>query len=400
MSSPKQRLLTISLYRNLLRWCRDAPDASLAHLSQRVGGRAVRTSDELRLLVKHEFRQEKEDYKQDIQRALGGLQLLYSLDIQKLPKIQPRDSLLSESTRHASSTFPWEWVEAVDWLPAIDETHNTPYQPSDLPLFPLSSPLLPNGDEENKPLPLFSPLMDMPVGGMETPLKIFEPRYREMYKDILADGSKKFVVPVAHPFHAGRFARYAWLFEIVRVEDIADQTQGQIHLVAHHLVTRPVRIETIVNPADWTTQSTYLRVRGQILEDSFAAADDLDTIGKTLRELMSHKEHRMLAERMLSGLGEGSIWPVASIWVNWLQMEALDMQVKVAAAIQLQVKERLIEKVEDSTIHFAQKPYRQDLESILLEVATLIPLLLQDSPKEQCERLNSRIRSRLQSKSK
>jgi Lon protease-like protein len=341
--------------------------------------------------MKKDFRRERDDYKEGFQKALNGLQLLYSLDIQKLPKIQSP----TESKANMVVLVPRQWVDAVEWLPALDESYNIPSQPSDLPLFPLSSPLLPNGDQENQPLPLFTRLTDIPVAGLETPLKIFEPRYREMYKDILSNGSKKFVVPIAHPFDAGRFAKYAWLFEIVRIEDIADQTQGQIHLVAHHLVTRPVRIDAIVNPADWETQATYLRVQGEILEDSFVAPDDLSIIGDTLKELLFHNEHKLLAERMLSGLGEGSIWPIVWIWVNWLQMEALEMQVKIAAELQIRLKEAMIDKVEDSTIRSAQEPYRQELESLLLEVATLVPLLLQDSPKEQCERLHDRIRSRL-----
>jgi Lon protease-like protein len=392
MPTSNQKVLAIRLYRQLLKWSQKNPNLSLAHLNQRVAGLAVGNSNDLKMLVKKDFRQQKEDNKLGIQKALGGLQLIYSLDVDKLPKIHPPQSNVATAT---ASSFPKNWVDAVEWLAALEETKDLPYQPSDLPLFPLSSPLLPNGDQENQPLPLFSQLTDIPVGGLETALKIFEPRYREMYKDILSNGSKRFVVPIAHPFHAGRFAKYALLYEVVGVEDIADQTQGQVHLVAQHLVTRPVRINNIVNPDAWTTRSTYLRVQGEILEDSFGAADDLNKIGKTLRGLMSEKEHRMLVERMLSGLGEGSIWPVVSVWVNWLQMEALELQVKIAAEIQLRLDGAKVETLDDSMIHSAQEPYRDELESLLLEVATLVPLLMQDPPKEQCERLHDRIRHRL-----
>ena len=392
MPTSNEKALTIRLYRELLKWCRKNPNLSLAHLNRRVGGLEVGNSNDLKASMKKDFRREKEDYKHGIQKALGGLQLLYTLDVGKLPKMDPPES---NAAAAIGSSFPRHWVDTVEWLAALEETTSLPYQPSDLPLFPLSSPLLPNGDQENQPLPLFSQVTDIPVGGMETPLKIFEPRYREMYKDILSNGSKRFVVPVAHPFHVGRFAKYAWLYEIVRVEDIADQTRGQVHLVAQHLVTRPVRIDAIVNPDAWTTQSTYLRVQGEILDDSCNAANDLNEIEKTLRELLSEKNHRMLVERLLSGLGEGSIWPVVSIWMSWLQMEALELQVKIAAEIQLRLDGAKVEKLDDSMIHAAQEPYRDELESLLLEVATLVPLLMQDSPKEQCERLHDRIRHRL-----
>jgi len=363
----------------------------VVHLNQRVAGQAVRTSNELPDLLRKDFRRKREDNKPDLQKAVSGLQLLYSLDIEKLPKMRRSESAASTN----SSQYPVEWVDSVEWLPALEDTEELPFQQSDIPLFPLSTPLLPNGDLEGQPLPLFSPLMDIPVSGLETPLKIFEPRYREMYKDIISNGTRRFAVPMAHPFYPGRFAKYAWLYEIVRVDDIADETQGQIQLVVQHLVTRPVRIDSIVNPADWRTQSTYLRFQGEILEDSHAAAEDLKRIGETLRGLLSDKEHSMLAERMLSGLGEGSIWPVVAIWLNWLQMEALEIQVKIAAEIQLRLREAVIATVEDSTILAVQEPYRQELESLLLEVATLVPLLMQDSPKEQCDRLYDRILSRL-----
>lgn len=397
MSAPKQRLLALNLYRNLLRWCRQTPsNLSLVHLNQKIDGVPVETSDDLYRSLRKSFRRENETVvKQGLQQALDGLRLLHSIDPEKLPAKQSTE--LCDTNHHSTlASFPRDWVEAVEWLPKMEEMKDKPYRPSDLPLFPLSSPVMPMGDQDDSPLPLFSHLTDIPVSGMETPLKIFEPRYREMYKDVLSNGSKQFVVPVAHPYHAGRYAKYGWLYQIVRVEDVADQTQGQIHLVAHHLVTHPIRIDTIVNPKDWVTQSTYLRVQGEVLDETYADSEDLNKIAKTLRELLSNnKEYSSIAGRLLSGLVEGSIWSLVSVWVNWLQMEALEMQVKIAADIQQEAKQTGKETVDNAMIVSKQAPYHDELESLLLEISTLIPLLLQESPKQQCERMLNRIRSRL-----
>lgn len=395
----KNRLLVRSLYRNLLKWCRETPsNLSLSHLSHPVDGTLVKTSDDLRQSVRRSFRRENSDVKQDIRKALDGLRLLHSLDRKTLPPLHHDAEEKYGDVSDISSTCssPKDWVDAVEWLPLIDEMKDQPYQPSDLPLFPLSSPLIPNGDSDDQPLPLYSYINDVPVHGMETPLRIFESRYRELYKDVLSNGSRRFVVPVAHPYHAGRFARYGWLYEIMQVEDVADQTRGQIHLVAHHLVTFPVRIDTIVNPTDWTTKTTYLRIQGEVLDEKpFARREDLNEISVTLQELMSKQKHYVLATRLFSGLTEDGIWGLASVWVNWLQMEALELQVKIAADIKQQTDKMGTEVVNSHMIQSIQAPFREELESLLTEASTLVPLLLQESPKEQCERMHNRIKSRL-----
>lgn len=404
MTTSKQQKLVVNLYRHLLKRCREIPtNRDLSHLHQRVENVPIGTSKDLRQALQQSFHKSHVGSKEHVQKALEGLRLLLSLDIDKLPILQLVDvgaidapSSKATSTAVVMSTHSKDWLEAVDWLPRMEDLKDRPYRPSDLPLFPMGGPLMPLRDLEGYPLPLFSQLTDIPVAGMEIPLKIFEPRYREMYKDVLSNGSKRFVVPVSHPYHAGRFARYGWIFEIVRVEDVADQTQGQIHLLAHHLVTRAVRIDTIVNPSDWATQSTYLRIQGEILEDTFAEMEDLNDIARTLRDLSaSNNAYSSLAGRLLSGLAEGSIWSLVSIWMDWLQMEIIEIQVKIAAEIQMQAKLVGTGAVDTAMIQSAQAPFQEKLESLLMETSTLVPLLINESPKEQCARMHNRIRNRL-----
>lgn len=287
-------------------------------------------------------------------------------------------------------------------------------------------------------LPLFTQFSDVPVPGMEIPLRIFEPRYRQMYQDLLSSyhptgnssitpSPRRFIVPFAHPHHAGQFATHGWLYEIVRVQDVADETNGRFQLVCHHVVTKPVKIHSIVNPTDFHTKFTYLRARAEIIEEGHLieannvpdSGADLQPLEDLLRQLQRKvdssssslaimtESDRLLIDRLLTALGEGSIWPVVHVWVSNLQMQILQLQVKIAAIIQLQAQNEASKqrgeqeeevkgvKMTAEMIMSAQEPHKVELESMLLEVSTLVPMLLQDgSHHAQCQRMCQRIRER------
>jgi Lon protease-like protein len=117
-------------------------------------------------------------------------------------------------------------------------------------------------------LPLF------PLGGFvytpntEHVLNIFEPRYRQMYTDILMNGSKRFVVTTSHPTQSGRFAQTGVLFELQDLREVSGETQDRVKYICNHKVTGRVTINKILNPEAWTTRETYLKVEGIILDDS------------------------------------------------------------------------------------------------------------------------------------
>jgi hypothetical protein len=97
-------------------------------------------------------------------------------------------------------------VESVSWLPSVE-----------------SGLVEQEKKDEAAVLPLF------PLGGIvytpnsEHILNIFEPRYREMYTDILMDGTKRFVVAMSHPNEAGRFASTGVLFELQDLKEVSEQ---------------------------------------------------------------------------------------------------------------------------------------------------------------------------------
>jgi Lon protease-like protein len=399
MPTPNQKLLIRNLYRNLHRWSRVTPqDVSLAHLDHWVGGRLIDNPNTLQQSIRQVFRDDNGDTKQRIQKAMEGIKILNTLRVDDLPTSsttttqQALPTSSTTTTRHTSSTQ--NSLNSVQWLPPMSEMQDSPFLPSYIPLFPLSGPLLPQSDNTNI-LPLFSMLSELPMAGMEIPLNIFEPRYIKMYQDMLKRGSKKFVVPFAHPHQSGQFAKFGWLYEIVQVEDVADQTNGQISLLCNHLVTKPVRIDSVVNPSDWSTQLTYLQVEGEILEEKFVEAEDLKEIEVLLRSLNAAEHRPNLIRNLLTSLGEANIWSLVHIWISALQMQVTELQVQIVATIQEQAKSG---EVNDIIIQAAQEPHRQELESLLMEIGTLVPLLLQESPKERCQRMLERFQERLEKK--
>jgi Lon protease-like protein len=152
-------------------------------------------------------------------------------------------------------------VDSVSWLPsvvgkpAVDTTTTTA----------ATTP------EDAKLLPLF------PLGGIvytpnsEHVLNIFEPRYREMYTDILMNGTKRFVVSMSHPTEPGRFAQTGVLFELLDLKEVSEQTKDQIKYICSHKVTGRVKLHRVLNPEAWENRDTYLRVEGTLLSD-----DDVD----------------------------------------------------------------------------------------------------------------------------
>jgi Lon protease-like protein len=376
-------------------------------------GERIDSPQSLLVFLRESFRKAEEqssDPKGRIQKALEGLQFLNALDLDEIPMTATTRMDVATTTVQstASSSNPLEWLNSVEWLSPLStmETDSTVDASIHLPLFPHSSPLLPKNDDDDHDdwLPLFSQFSDVPLAGMEIGLQIFEPRYRQLYQDVLSNGSKQLVVPFAHPHVRGQFAKYAWLYEIVRVQDIADETNGQVALWCQHLVTKPVRIDSIVNPSDWKTQFTYLRVQAQVLEEE----EDENGVGmpehrheleqglqSLLKRTTQQQDHSDLILKLLMALGEGNLWSVVHVWIAHLQMRVLDLQVQIAAEIQRSNKPQ--QEVDRDMIHKAQAPHRDELDSLLMELSTLVPLLLQEAqPKEQYQRLLQRIRDRLQ----
>lgn len=148
-----------------------------------------------------------------------------------------------------------EGIDSVSWLPTV----------KGVKAVAASSDATHPGAEL---IPLF------PLGGIVyTPnsqhvLNIFEPRYREMYSDILMNGTKRFAVAMSHPTESGRFAEMAVLFELEDLKEVSERTADQIKYICNHRVTGRVKLHRILNPQDWESRKTYLRAEGTVIDDS------------------------------------------------------------------------------------------------------------------------------------
>ena len=154
-------------------------------------------------------------------------------------------------------------VESVSWLPTVIGANGPTKAMGEVGA---------DGDV----LPLF------PLGGIvytpnsEHILNIFEPRYRQMYNDILMNGTKRFVVCMSHPSEEGRFAQMGVLFQLEDLKEVSEQTADQIKYICNHKVVGRVKLDRVLNPEVWTSRDTYLRVEGKIIDDIGDLDDDAE----------------------------------------------------------------------------------------------------------------------------
>lgn len=146
-----------------------------------------------------------------------------------------------------------EGVDSISWLPPLSSSSAS------------SSPT--SVKEGSEILPFF------PLGGIvytpnsEHVLNIFEPRYRQMYNDILMNGSKRFVVAMSHPEKPGTFAETGVIFYLDDLKEVSEETGDQIKYICNHRVTKRVKLHKILNPDAWQSRETYLKVEANILDE-------------------------------------------------------------------------------------------------------------------------------------
>ena len=236
-------------------------------------------------------------------------------------------------------------IDSVVWLPSVVESSA------------VNSPS-PNS-EDTELLPLF------PLGGIvytpnsEHILNIFEPRYRQMYNDILMNGTRRFVVSMSHPSEPGRFAQTGVLFELKDLKEVSEQTKDQIKYICSHKVTRRVKLHRVLNPEAWKARDTYLRVEGTILPDDdsssnsgnnsesnkndvygFLAAAMSDPQEKSLRKAFAglvdiqyelEEDVRFTRASVLTlavkpGSGDDGLWQTIRLWQSFVDQRLMSRQ--------------------------------------------------------------------------
>jgi len=227
--------------------------------------------------------------------------------------------------------------------------------------------------EGSEILPLF------PLGGFvytpntEHVLNIFEPRYRQMYTDILMNGTKRFVVVTSHPTEKGRFAQTGVLFELEDLKEVSEQTKDQIKYICNHKVTGRVTIHRVLNPEAWETRDTYLKIEGTIHDDSGKSAsesdenpkggdvygavveaattkeeNDLKSVFKELVDLQHELEEDVRFTKAASkslavkdGAGEDGLWQTIRLWQSFVEQRLMARQNELQQEFQEKLKDFL-----------------------------------------------------------
>lgn len=146
-------------------------------------------------------------------------------------------------------------VDSVSWLPSLIQNQSSASSQTS------SS----SSSSKTEILPFF------PLGGIvytpnsEHVLNIFEPRYRQMYTDILMNGSKRFVVSMSHPNKDATFAQTGVIFYLEDLKEVSELTDDQVKYICNHKVMNRVTLKRVLNPEVWRTRETYLKVECEII---------------------------------------------------------------------------------------------------------------------------------------
>jgi len=210
----------------------------------------------------------------------------------------------------------------VRYLPSLD--------------FSLAEDLVPA--EGTSTLPCF------PLGGhayvpnTEQVLNIFEPRYRQMYSDILLSGGRRFVVPQISEDELGgvRLSEVGVVFYLDDLKEVSEQTDDRVKYICSHTVISRVRIKKVLNPPAFVDRSTYLRVEVEEMVDTDADEDASELEEKTTEMLVGLASLQMKAQESVRFKKEAletqnvtrgaGFWQTTSVWQNYMTSRAQQRQ--------------------------------------------------------------------------
>ena len=209
-------------------------------------------------------------------------------------------------------------IESISWLPSLSDRSSPSSEEGTSEEEPISITRI---RKDSRIMPLFPMGSEIFTPHSDHSLSIFEPRYVEMYDYLmdsdLSDGKPEFVVAMNHPYKPDSFAEYGVIFRVVdfvemdesEVADIYDEEErpggelgeeADVKYVAHHEVVGIVKIHRILNPKDWQTAETYMRVEATVVDDlsesTFAQSGE-DNVGKKARKWESDDPLSVTAEQ-------------------------------------------------------------------------------------------------------
>jgi len=252
-------------------------------------------------------------------------------------------------------------------------------------------------------------------------LNIFEPRYRQMYNDILFSGARRFMVCNVEE-ETGRLAETGVIFYLDELKEVSEQTQDRVKYVGSHSVIGRVQLRKVLNPSVAATRDSYLKAEVAVLEDS-DASESLEAEETSLRELFHELvdvqaaigEEPRFTEAVKGtldfGTGSGAedkgLWGTVVLWQQFLEQRASVVGQKMQREIQKELVSFLKNNEIDSDkvnsrgemrmedlpeplrieIQGIQKRYREELEAMESDPYGLQFQALLQAPSH-AERLN------------
>lgn len=176
-------------------------------------------------------------------------------------------------------------------------------------------------------------------------LNIFEPRYRQMYSDILMSGGRRFVVPQVTQDETGlRLSEVGVVFYLHDLKEVSEETQDQVKYVCEHKLIGRVRLRRVLNPVAFKDRSTYLRVEVEELVDSDADEDLSELEEEVMREVLKVAELQTTMDarvrfnedalRLRNVSRDDGFWSMVGDWQSYLnslaslRKQAFDMDVR------------------------------------------------------------------------
>lgn len=245
----------------------------------------------------------------------------------------------------------------VRWLPLMTNDDEGREGELVMPIFPLDEPYLP---------------------GMSHTLNIFEPRYCEMYSDVILSGSRRFVVPLfmrppaddvempRQPAKMGTLAlaEVGVVFYVEDFQKVEEETDGIIKYVCTHKVIGRAQIKRILNPGALVHRKTYARaVVEEIvdLDEGVDCSEKEKEVSALFREVVRlHNKlkdsepvrfsmKRMPAGNLMDRGNDGQFWENACLWQSLFRERVLVQRVNKAKSEQRVMVEWLKEKGVDLT---------------------------------------------------
>lgn len=213
--------------------------------------------------------------------------------------------------------------------------------------------------EDGMPDPKANVIPVFPLGSMvalpqtEQWLTIFEPRYRQMYDDIMLHGGRSFAVCTIDP-KTGGMSETASVFYLDEVQEVSEQTADQIKYICKHTAIGRCKLTKIINPTAWFSAKTYLRAEYEEMTDEDADAKYPDEekqileVVKSVIELQDkiNEEPRFDSASFPTfedGLNNKELWSLASYWQTLAKERVNQIGIKAKEAMEKRIVQYISE---------------------------------------------------------